>query len=74
MLWLETHWIHLVLWAMWFSVTLGVGIVLWVRERKIERSSHNTQTCNVCAQFRHDQYIDSMKDPKKRLRLVKQSL
>lgn len=71
MIWLEGHWFDVMLWAMWFSVTLGTGLLLYVRERKQERSFHDPWTCKVCAQFRHDQYVESFKSSKERLHLVK---
>ncbi len=68
-------WFDVLLWAAWFSMTLGTGLLLWYRERKEERSSHDPYTCKVCVQIRHDQYISYLKsdqkDPKSRLRLVK---
>jgi hypothetical protein len=56
------------LWCMWFSVTLGIGLMLYVRERRRHAPDHNSDTCQVCAQFRHDQYSSSFRQ---KLRVIK---
>lgn len=67
------HWFDVMLWAMWFSMTLGTGLILWYRERQFEKSSHNPEKCGVCKEFRAQAHFqhEMRLTPEQRRALIK---